>query len=145
MAQWWPTAWAARCTSDLLHPWAARCRGDFQQPPAAPPAGTRLWLSAACYNAGGWSEAAAGLRTALKEAAGKLMGQLHDRNCRRAFAPAQAFQADALPPDRFHSEMQASKGGGLASCCWVGCGGVVGRRRVVLEGGGGGVLTCLSL
>jgi hypothetical protein len=39
--------------------------------------------------------------------AGKLMGQLHDRNCRQAFAPAEAFQADALPADRFQSEIQA--------------------------------------
>jgi hypothetical protein len=35
------------------------------------------------------------------------MGQLHDRNCRQAFAPAEAFQADALPADRFQSEIQA--------------------------------------
>lgn len=40
------------------------------------------------------------------------MGQLHDRNCRRAFAPAEAFQADALPSDRFQSEIQV--GGTLA-------------------------------
>jgi hypothetical protein len=65
-------------------------------------------VRAAFVGAGGWSEAATGLRQALKESAGKLMGQLYDRNCRRVFAPAQAFQADALPPDRFHAEMQAS-------------------------------------
>ena len=35
------------------------------------------------------------------------MGQLHDRNCRQAFARAEAFQADALPADRFQSEIQA--------------------------------------
>ena len=37
------------------------------------------------------------------------MGQLHDRNCRQAFAPAEAFQADALPADRFQSEIQARR------------------------------------
>ena len=47
-----------------------------------------------------------GLLNPLVSAAGKLLGQLYDRNCRRGFAPAAAFQADALPPDRFHSEMQ---------------------------------------
>ena len=41
--------------------------------------------------------------------AGKLMGQLHDRNCRQVFAPAEAFQADALPADRFQSEIQARR------------------------------------
>ena len=84
--------------------------------------------------AGGWSPEAAALRLQLKEAAGmrargaqvddihagwscllvtwhgiaagKLMGQLHDRNCRRPFAPPEAFQADALPADRFQSEIQ---------------------------------------
>ncbi|GAB4817517.1 hypothetical protein N2152v2_004563, partial [Parachlorella kessleri] len=63
---------------------------------------------------GGWSEAAAGLRSAFKSGAGKLLGQLYDRNCRRGFAPAEAFQADALPPDRFHSEMQAGTAAGRA-------------------------------
>lgn len=47
-------------------------------------------------------------------APGKLMGQLHDRNCRRAFAPAEAFQADALPADRFQSEMSAATAAGRA-------------------------------
>ncbi|PRW45057.1 E3 ubiquitin- ligase UPL6 [Chlorella sorokiniana] len=61
---------------------------------------------------GGWSPEAAALRSQLKEAAGKLMGQLHDRNCRRAFAPAEAFQADALPAERFQSEVQAATAAG---------------------------------
>lgn len=39
------------------------------------------------------------------------MGQLHDRNCRRAFAPAEAFQADALPAERFQSEVQVRAAG----------------------------------
>jgi hypothetical protein len=34
------------------------------------------------------------------------MGQLYDRNCRRAFAPAEVFHADSLPAERFQSEMQ---------------------------------------
>lgn len=59
--------------------------------------------------------------------AGKLMGQLHDRNCRRAFAPAEAFQADALPAERFQSEVQvraAGNGclrhGAAGQCCGSG-------------------------
>ena len=54
---------------------------------------------------------------------GKLMGQLHDRNCRRAFAPAEAFQADALPAERFQSEMQVGGGAGaddIQSCLCIG-------------------------
>lgn len=46
--------------------------------------------------------------------AGKLMGQLHDRNCRRGFAPPEAFQADGLPSDRFQSEVQAATAAGRA-------------------------------
>lgn len=42
------------------------------------------------------------------------MGQLHDRNCRRAFAPAEAFQADALPAERFQSEMSSATAAGRA-------------------------------
>lgn len=67
----------------------------------------------AAAGAGGWSDAAAGLRRALKEAAGKLMGQLYDRNCRRRFAPTEAFQADALPQERFHIEMRVGGWAGL--------------------------------
>lgn len=51
--------------------------------------------------------------------AGKLMGQLHDRNCRRAFAPAEAFQADQLPADRFQSEVQVGRHGhAWLLWCW---------------------------
>ncbi len=42
------------------------------------------------------------------------MGQLHDLNCRRPFAPAEAFQADALPTERFQSEMSAATAAGRA-------------------------------
>ncbi|KAL0034411.1 hypothetical protein WJX79_000811 [Trebouxia sp. C0005] len=55
------------------------------------------------------------LRAALKEAAGKLLSQLYDRNCRRQFVPLEAFQTDSLPPERFRVEMQtaAAAAGGL--------------------------------
>lgn len=43
---------------------------------------------------------------------GKLMGQLHDRCCHHPFAPTEAFQADALPGERFQSEMQAGTAAG---------------------------------
>ncbi|KAL4436604.1 hypothetical protein ABPG75_003743 [Micractinium tetrahymenae] len=72
-----------------------------------------LWVEAA-PSPGGWPPEAAALRAQLKEAAGKFMGQLHDRNCRRAFAPAEAFQADALPAERFQSEMSAATAAGRA-------------------------------
>ena len=54
-------------------------------------------------------------RAALKEAAGKLVAQLYDRNCRRQFVPLEAFQTDSLPPERFQAEMQiaAAASGGL--------------------------------
>ncbi|KAK9829627.1 hypothetical protein WJX72_006957 [[Myrmecia] bisecta] len=85
--------------------------------PAAPSAGVLAMLKFAIWQAlwvesaplpGGWSAPAAALRAALKEAIGKLLGQLYDRNCRRAFAPADAFHVDSLPPERFHGEMQAA-------------------------------------
>ncbi|DBB12911.1 TPA: hypothetical protein ACH3X3_005665 [Trebouxia sp. C0006] len=55
------------------------------------------------------------LRAALKEAAGKLLSQLYDRNCRRQFVPLEAFQTHSLPPERFRVEMQtaAAAAGGL--------------------------------
>ena len=61
------------------------------------------------------SSAAKGLRGALKESAGKLLTQLYDRNCRRRFAPSEAFQTGNLSPERFHAEMQtaANAAGGL--------------------------------
>jgi hypothetical protein len=40
------------------------------------------------------------------------MGQLHDRCCHHPFAPTEAFQADALPGERFQSEMQAGTAAG---------------------------------
>ncbi|PSC67747.1 E3 ubiquitin-ligase UPL6 [Micractinium conductrix] len=72
-----------------------------------------LWAEAA-PSPGGWPPEAAALRAQLKQAAGKLMGQLHDRNCRRSFAPAEAFQADALPADRFVAEVAAAAAAGTA-------------------------------
>lgn len=59
--------------------------------------------------AGGWPPRAAALRSRLKDAAGRLMGQLFDRNCRRAFAPVEAFHADALPADRFQAEIRVRR------------------------------------
>ena len=35
------------------------------------------------------------------------MGRLYDRNGRRQFVPPEAFQADALTPERFHTEVAA--------------------------------------
>lgn len=48
------------------------------------------------------------LRAALRESAGKLLTQLYDRNCRRQFAPADAFETGNLPPERFQAEMQTA-------------------------------------
>jgi len=65
--------------------------------------------------AGPMAAPARALRAALKEAAGKLLSQLYDRNCRRQFVPLEAFQTDSLPPERFRVEMQtaAAAAGGL--------------------------------
>ena len=65
--------------------------------------------------AGTMAPAARGLRAGLKEAAGKLVAQLYDRNSRRQFVPLEAFQTDSLPPERFRVEMQtaAAASGGL--------------------------------
>ncbi|EFN56484.1 hypothetical protein CHLNCDRAFT_57693 [Chlorella variabilis] len=70
-----------------------------------------LWVEVA-PSSGGWLPEAAALRLQLKQGAGKLMGQLHSRNCRHAFAPPEAFQIDALPADRFQSEIQAGTAAG---------------------------------
>ncbi len=65
--------------------------------------------------AGPMAAPARALRAALKEAAGKLLSQLYDRNCRRQFVPLEAFQTHSLPPERFRVEMQtaAAAAGGL--------------------------------
>lgn len=55
-----------------------------------------------------WTGRAATLRQQLTEAAGSLLGQLYDRNCRREFAPAAAFQTEHLPSARFHSDVKAA-------------------------------------
>lgn len=64
---------------------------------------------------GGWTGKAGALRAKLKESVGTLLGQLYNRNCRREFAPPQAFQAEDLPPTRFHTEVNvaAASVGGL--------------------------------
>ncbi len=57
---------------------------------------------------GGWSPAAATLRAELKAALGRLLSDLYIRNCRRSFAPPEAFHVSSLPPERFHAEVSAA-------------------------------------
>lgn len=59
---------------------------------------------------GGWTPAAAQLRSRLK-VLGELLGILYVRNCRRSFAPASAFHVLGLPSDRFHAEVSAASTG----------------------------------
>ena len=61
--------------------------------------------------AGTMAPAGRALRAGLKEAAGKLVAQLYDRNSRRQFVPPEAFQTDSLPPERFQVEMQTVAAG----------------------------------
>ena len=84
----------------------------------------------------GWNLAAATLRARFARAAGHLLGQLHERNGRRPFAPPQAFYADNLPIERFHAEVSAgiALGGGMMDVEGGGGGGAEGE-------GGGGVLS----
>ena len=100
--------------------------------------------------AGTMPPAAWALRAGLKEAAGKLVAQLYDRNSRRQFVPLEAFQTDSLPPERFRVEMQtaAAASGGLMQATntrvwgllrWVTSPGKGGGR-----GGGVGILSCAS-
>lgn len=48
------------------------------------------------------------MRDAVARAAGMLLGQLYDRNCRRAFVPTEAFYAPQLSEDLFNAEVQSS-------------------------------------
>ena len=52
--------------------------------------------------------AAQALRGSVSSAVGRLLGQLYDRNCRREFAPAEAFYAANLSADLFNAEVQQS-------------------------------------
>ena len=52
--------------------------------------------------------AAQALRDSVSSAVGRLLGQLYDRNCRREFAPAEAFYAATLSADLFNAEVQQS-------------------------------------
>lgn len=72
------------------------------------------------------------------------MGQLYDRNSRRAFAPVAAFQAEALPADRFISEME--RGLGLGMSVGGGSGGPQqqGTQRGDSGGGEGGAVAPLG-
>ena len=51
--------------------------------------------------------AAQALREAVGAAVGRLLGQLYDRNCRRQFAPPEAFYAPQLSEALFDAEVQA--------------------------------------
>ena len=90
--------------------------------------------------AGTMAPAARALRAALKEAAGKLVAQLFDRNSRRQFVPLEAFQTDSLPPERFRVEMQtaAAASGGLMQATNTRVWGLL--RWVTSPGDGWGVL-----
>ncbi|MEW5297235.1 MAG: hypothetical protein WDW36_000459 [Sanguina aurantia] len=59
--------------------------------------------------------AAALLRTEFASSAGRLYGQLYDRNSRRPFCPPEAFTAEGLVPERFMQEASGSRlvGGGV--------------------------------
>ena len=46
-------------------------------------------------------------RAACAEASGRLMGQLHDRNCRREFVPPRAFVTEQLNGHLFLNEVTA--------------------------------------
>ena len=61
-----------------------------------------------------WSESRA-LNTDVKEArlacaaaSGRLMGQLHNRNCRRPFVDPQAFASEMLKSQMFLAEVRSS-------------------------------------
>lgn len=62
-----------------------------------------LWLEAVPST--GWPRRAVSLRTRFARSAGRLMGQLHDRNGRRPFAPPEVFYAEGIVPERFRSEV----------------------------------------
>lgn len=55
-----------------------------------------------------FSAAAENLRRAARAAAGGLLRQLYDRNCRRQFAPAEAFHVAQLSGELFQAEVQRS-------------------------------------
>ncbi len=69
-----------------------------------------LWMDADRVPA---SSAAAALRLEAAEHCGRLLEQLYDRNCRRAFCSTEAFHAE-LPPDRFMAEAGSSRPTGAA-------------------------------
>lgn len=59
---------------------------------------------------GGWPAPAQELRDLLVDTVGGFMARLYKRNCRRAFAPQEAFCAEIIPLERILSETR-----GLAS------------------------------
>ena len=52
--------------------------------------------------------AALHLRATMREAAGRLLGQIHDRNTRAHFLPPEAFYIASLPPALFRREAAAA-------------------------------------
>lgn len=48
------------------------------------------------------------LREAVQGAVGRLLSQLFDRNCRRQFAPTDAFYAPQMGEELFMAEVQGS-------------------------------------
>ena len=52
--------------------------------------------------------AALHLRATMREAAGRLLGQLHDRNTRAHFLAPEAFYISSLPPALFRREAAAA-------------------------------------
>ena len=62
-----------------------------------------LWAEPAPV--GGWPPPAAVLRAAVKVLVGKLLGQLHDLNCRAKVMPTSAFHAEQLPVERLRAEL----------------------------------------
>lgn len=71
-----------------------------------------LWVES---HEGKLGSAAVHLRATMREAAGRLLGQIHDRNTRAHFLPPEAFYIAGLPPALFRREAAAaaSSPGGL--------------------------------
>ena len=71
-----------------------------------------LWVEAP-PSPNGWGPPAMALRARISRSAGRLMAQLHERNGRKQFAPAEAFYADNLPSERFQVEVANGVAAGL--------------------------------
>ena len=71
-----------------------------------------LWVEVA-PSPHGWSVPAKALRDRFSRSAGRLMGQLHERNGRRQFTLPEVFYAENLPLERFHAEVTSGVAVGL--------------------------------